>query len=77
MDDLLCGADTLETAIKLRADIHHILRGAGFPLRKYQLNSTELLSTIDPNLIESNLSVTIGGEEAVSILGLTWSPFTD
>lgn len=77
MDDLLCGADTLEAAIKLRADIHRILKAAGFLLRKYQSNSSKLLSTIDPDLIESDLTVAIGGEEALSILGLSWSPSTD
>ncbi|XP_065204048.1 uncharacterized protein LOC135834139 [Planococcus citri] len=77
MDDWLYGADTDEELIELQQSVHETLLSAGFKLRKYQSNSNEVLAKIDPALIEHNLTVQFGDNEALSILGLAWCPSTD
>lgn len=74
MDDLMMGADSVEEAIRLRKAVHRVLASATFILRKYQTNSTAILSTIEPHLIETKLTKIIGGDASLSVLGITWTP---
>ena len=53
MDDLLTGADSIEEAIHISTDLTKILSSAGFHLRKWRSNSTEVLSAILRNYDES------------------------
>lgn len=47
MNDLICGADSVEQAIQLQKDVHQILASAQFNLRKYQSNSSEVLAELE------------------------------
>ena len=77
MDDLMTGANTVEEALHLQKTVHTALLGAGFPLRKYQSNSTEFLNNIDQTLIETLNTRLLGAESFIYLLGLIWCPLSD
>lgn len=53
MDDFIGVADIEVEAICLQKTVHSILSSASFNLRKYQSNSSRILETIEPELIET------------------------
>ena len=52
VDDLLAGAETPEEAVKLFEDLRTVLAQAGFDLRKWRSNSSDVLQTIPTSLRE-------------------------
>lgn len=77
MDDLLTGSSSVEEAKALQKGVHGTCKSAHFLLRKYQSNSPDLLQSIPPELIESKLTRIIGGNEAIYVLGVYWTPAED
>ncbi len=77
MDDLLTGADTVEAAITKRERIQAILDSAHLPLRKYVSNSSEFLSSLDPDLVETLRTVQFSSTGTTKLLGLQWKPEED
>lgn len=77
MDDLLAGASSVEIARALQKKVHETCKSASFLLRKYQSNSLDLLQSIPPELIKSKLTRIIGDNEAISVLGVYWTPVED
>lgn len=71
MDDVSSGCDTVEEAIKIRKEITQVLKGAGFPLKKWASNCDEFLDSIPSEEIELKTK-TIGGHKFVAMLGLKW-----
>lgn len=71
VDDLLSGAETEEDAIKLGTDVSSILQTAGFNLRKWISNSSEVLNKISPNPSFHNIQ--FKEKEGTKTLGLYWS----
>ncbi|XP_055910668.1 uncharacterized protein LOC129945032 [Eupeodes corollae] len=69
MDDCTTGADSEIEAIRLSKDIDHILKGAGFELRKWNSNSKALVKDMN---YEQRDSVVFREDEGTSILGLKW-----
>ncbi|XP_055840363.1 uncharacterized protein LOC129907896 [Episyrphus balteatus] len=69
MDDCTTGADSEEQAIELSKDINHVLRGAGFELRKWKSNSRALVKDMN---YEEQESILFEDDEKASILGLKW-----
>ncbi|XP_055840379.1 uncharacterized protein LOC129907962 [Episyrphus balteatus] len=69
MDDCTTGADSEEQAIELSKDIDHVLRGAGFELRKWKSNSRALVKDMN---YEEQESILFEDDEKASILGLKW-----
>ena len=51
MDNATTGRNSLSQTIDLQNRLHAILSKYGFPLRKYQSNSEEFLSSLDPDLV--------------------------
>ena len=52
MDDLLCGADTVEEALDLYAELKSVLANGGFNLRKWRSSSSAVLSRIPVDTLE-------------------------
>lgn len=52
MDDLMSGAENIESALNFKRVVHAKLLSAGFPLRKYQSNSNDFLKGLDSHVIE-------------------------
>ncbi|XP_014208621.1 uncharacterized protein LOC106639492 [Copidosoma floridanum] len=76
-DDILSGADDLETARQLRDQVIGLLRSGGFPLRKWVANDAELLADLTQ---EARLRPTwreISDAGLVSELGVSWDPASD
>ncbi|XP_053686921.1 uncharacterized protein LOC128736463 [Sabethes cyaneus] len=77
VDDLLSGADTVESAIQLRRDLSAMLAEAGFPLKKWASNTPEVLVGVPPEDLAVAPVVDLHDEPSVSTLGLTWEPRND
>ncbi|XP_055623360.1 uncharacterized protein LOC129766789 [Toxorhynchites rutilus septentrionalis] len=78
VDDFLSGADNEDEAVQLYFDVKSILASAGFELRKWNSNSSEVLSNIPANLKDDRSIVTVDDVQgSVSTLGLLWHPESD
>lgn len=71
MDDLLTGAETVESLVKIKAEVCFILERGGFNLRKLMSNEPAIVACD----INSNLS--IAGDIDQSTLGIVWNPASD
>ncbi len=77
MNDLITAADTVVAEQALLHNIHGVLQGARFRLRKYQSNILELLQQISKELVEQSPSHVFGDTSTISILGIGWNPMAD
>lgn len=77
MDDLLSGAESLQSCIILQKKVHETLQEAGFVLRKYQCNDPRLLQTLPKEAIACGTKSTLVREESVSVLGVYWQASSD
>ncbi|XP_055543002.1 uncharacterized protein LOC129728580 [Wyeomyia smithii] len=79
MDDVITGADDVETATRLRLQLDAMLESGGFRLRKWASNCVAVLKDIPKNnlaLSEAN-GISWEQDSAVKALGLTWLPKSD
>ncbi len=77
VDDCLAGASTLQEVKRLGDQLINLLKEAGMTLRKFLSNSPEFLSTLPPELIETeDLEITELMSSAKT-LGIHWSLRTD
>ena len=76
-NDVLTGADSVEAAVKMRAELNHLLDHAQMKLRKCRSNSAELLETIPESLRENGLQIFAGQESGSKKLGVYWKTLTD
>lgn len=72
VDDVLSGANSVEKARDLYAELKSLMNSACFNLRKWTSNSSELLKTIPSS--DRELQAENG---MIKTLGVTWSPQTD
>ena len=78
VDDVLTGADSVEAAVKMRAELNHLLDHAQMKLRKWRSNSAELLETIPKSLRENDgLNISAGKTSGSKTLGVYWKTLTD
>ncbi|XP_065084920.1 uncharacterized protein LOC135707118 [Ochlerotatus camptorhynchus] len=77
VDDLLTGADNLESAIEKRRQISAMLASAGLPLKKWASNVPEALADIPPEDLAIKPFHDLQDDQSVSTLGLVWDTKTD
>ncbi|XP_059616178.1 uncharacterized protein LOC132261395 [Phlebotomus argentipes] len=77
MDDLLCGAESVEQGKRLQAEIQEVLRKGHFSLRKWASNSCEVLEDIQPEMRAISPDEVMSESKAISALGLKWRPGKD
>lgn len=77
MDDLMTGSNTIEECCQLRKQIHAILETAKFPLRKWCSNSQTILENIGTVHNDPLFTLTIGVDDVIKSLGLSWKPAAD
>lgn len=77
MNDFLGGENTTTVAISLQTSLYKVLASAQFLLRKYNSNSSELPSRINPELTESLFEYNFCEPEFTFVLGLLWNPKED
>ncbi|XP_022197772.1 uncharacterized protein LOC111054948 [Nilaparvata lugens] len=79
VDDLISGSSTIESAIELSHQLLTTVDRGKMELRKWLSNSTELLATIPPHLVETATSrpLSDSSDSVVKALGLIWNSTTD
>ncbi|XP_036329773.1 uncharacterized protein LOC118741907 [Rhagoletis pomonella] len=77
VDDVLAGGHTIEAAIKAKDDITGVLQSAGFPLRKWTSNCTEILhGTPKSHLLKEDF-LDFEDTSTVKALGIRWNAHSD
>ncbi|XP_062557644.1 uncharacterized protein LOC134222513 [Armigeres subalbatus] len=79
MDDVITGANDVETATQMQIQLNAMLSRGGFQLRKWASNCPAALAGIpEENLaIRTSDGITLDPDPAVKTLGLTWIPSSD
>ncbi|XP_062715823.1 uncharacterized protein LOC134291718 [Aedes albopictus] len=79
MDDVITGANDVETATELQGQLNTMLSGGGFQLRKWASNCPLALAGVpEENLaIRTPDGINLDPDPSVKTLGLTWFPSTD
>jgi len=76
VDDLITGANSMEEASVILAQITALLKGGGFALRKWASNSEELLKGLPESSI-SNTILELDKDRTAKTLGIKWNPSKD
>uniref|UniRef100_A0A182NVM4 DUF1758 domain-containing protein n=1 Tax=Anopheles dirus TaxID=7168 RepID=A0A182NVM4_9DIPT len=80
MDDMITGVETIAEG-KILAGILEsldaLLKSAGFLLRKWASNATEILEVLPPSAQEQNVVLCLDSNDCTTALGLKWTPATD
>ncbi|CAI6357679.1 unnamed protein product [Macrosiphum euphorbiae] len=77
VDDIISGANTVESVIKHQHEVTQLLLGAGFELKKWSSNCDELLHNIPPEDRAMNITFEPKDSYSTKILGLQWDPSSD
>ncbi|XP_062557800.1 uncharacterized protein LOC134222655 [Armigeres subalbatus] len=78
VDDMLTGADNIETASQMMNEMIKLTSSGGFNLRKWSSNSSTLLDLLPDNLISSRPALELDSASTlVKTLGLLWDTSTD
>ncbi|XP_014208616.1 uncharacterized protein LOC106639487 [Copidosoma floridanum] len=77
VDDILFGADDVETARLRRDQLIGLLQAGGFPLRKWVANDPELLRDLSPDARLRPTWRQLSADGFVSELGVSWDPIDD
>ena len=75
VDDIFAGADTVEDAHQLKAELIELLLAGGFPLSKWTANHPSLLNDLPQH--HQATSSTWQQTDAFQMLGVTWKPLLD
>ncbi|GFY72094.1 reverse transcriptase domain-containing protein [Trichonephila inaurata madagascariensis] len=73
MDDVVSGAQNLETARQLQCQLQNMLETCGMKLRKWNSNSKELLNSS----IDQEHSFSTKPKSAINTLDVSWKPTGD
>ncbi|GFX48451.1 integrase catalytic domain-containing protein [Trichonephila clavipes] len=73
MDDVVSGAQNLDTACQLQCQLQNMLETGGMKLHKWNSNSKELLNSC----LDQEHSFSTNAESAIKTLGISWKPTGD
>lgn len=76
VDDLITGFQSEDQAIRISKEISSILLSAGFPLRKWNSNSTKIVDAVRKEDDPINI-VNLGDDDHTKTLGLRWVTNSD
>jgi hypothetical protein len=77
VDNLLSGADSVESALLLQNQIRQVMDRGNLKLRKWASNCNEILDAVPPEHREGNSSLSIDETDSVKTIGLNWNPKSD
>ncbi|XP_058837430.1 uncharacterized protein LOC131693535 [Topomyia yanbarensis] len=79
MDDVITGADEVDTALKLRKQLETMMSRGRFRLRKWASNCPSVLEGISEEelAIRTSDGIDLDPDPTVKTLGLAWMPITD
>ncbi|XP_054745714.1 uncharacterized protein LOC129250098 [Anastrepha obliqua] len=75
VDNLISGAASIGEVIEIKNQTINLLNCAGFPLRKFASNASEIVADILPE--DKEETIRFHDTELVKTLGLKWSPVED
>ncbi|GFS54362.1 reverse transcriptase domain-containing protein [Trichonephila inaurata madagascariensis] len=73
MDDVVSGAQNIDTALQLQCQLQNLLETCGMKLHKWNSNSKELLNSST----DQEHSFSTNAESAIKTLGISWKPTGD
>lgn len=77
MDDLLVSLDSIDEVFEVHHEVSKILETAGFHLRKWSSNCSEILDEIQCNRNNDNNLIELRDGKELKTLGLAWNSNTD
>lgn len=77
VDDLISGADDIETALVLQNELISLLRSGGMHLRKWSSNCDDVLAPLPASDRECRFPLSMHTTENIKALGITWDPVAD
>ena len=77
VDDVLTGADTVDSTVKLQQDMSEIMMKAAFNLTKWASNSQLVMDAIAPAKRASSSLVEFESSEPLKALGVSWDLTSD
>ena len=80
VDDLLAGAETPEAAVQLHHNLREMFKQGGFNQRKWRSSSDEVLTQIDPSLLEKMPTKDLMDHRSTTYpkaLGVEWNSSQD
>ncbi|XP_049290020.1 uncharacterized protein LOC125767458 [Anopheles funestus] len=77
VDDFIGGADSIESARRLRVELDELLSRGGFELRKWTSNRLEVLTGLTADQIGTQSALQFIPDETVKTLGVSWEPEHD
>ncbi|XP_049294164.1 uncharacterized protein LOC125769473 [Anopheles funestus] len=77
VDDFIGGADSIESARRLRVELNELLSRGGFELRKWTSNRLEVLTGLTADQIGTQSALQFIPDETVKTLGVSWEPEHD
>lgn len=77
VDDILTGADSVTEAQQIKAELIELMKGAGYELRKWSSNSTELLQDLPQDHCELLHHFDTEDKGFIKVLGIQWDPVSD
>lgn len=77
VDDVLFGADSIESAIEIREKLNQLLARGGLHLRKWAANTEELLPDVRRGDHERASDVPLEELDSIHVLGIAWNPNRD
>lgn len=77
VDDCIYGADSVYEAIEIQSQVTSVLSSAGFHLRKWSSNSSEVLASVPESDRENKTILDFDDKTSVKTLGVQWAPNED
>jgi hypothetical protein len=77
VDDALCGANTIEDALRLQQELIALLGRGGFDLRKFCTSHSSILEAVPPGCRKMEVPIELDNNEGFKTLGLQWHPSSD
>jgi len=77
VNDALCGANTIEDALRLEQELIALLGRGGFHLRKFCASHPSILEAVPPDCREMDVPIELDRNEGIKTLGLLWHPLSD
>jgi hypothetical protein len=75
--DALCGANTIEDALRLQQELITLLVRGGFHLRKFCASCPIILEAVPPDCREMDVPIELDSNEGIKTLGLLWHSLSD
>jgi len=77
VDDALCGANTIEDALRLEQELIALLGRGRFQLRKFCASHPSILEAVPPDCREMDVPTELDSNEGIKTLGLLQHPLSD